>query len=107
MQHPNAKTLDITVLVRSPEKAKKLEAYGVKTVIGSLDDHAVVEELASKAHVTLNTVRTRNLNFDSPETHTDCMNRLIPTTSKRFGPSFAVRRRGTPRRENRLSSFTP
>ncbi|KAK7690529.1 hypothetical protein QCA50_005627 [Cerrena zonata] len=61
LQHPSAKTFDITVLVRSQEKAKKLESFGVKTAIGSLDDHALVEELASKAHVTFNTADSDNV----------------------------------------------
>ena len=56
LQHPSAKTFDITALVRSPEKAKKLESFGVKGVVGSLDDYDLVEDLVSKAHVIIDTV---------------------------------------------------
>lgn len=58
LHHPNAKTFDVTALARSPEKAEKLESFGVKPVIGSLDDHTLVEELSSQAHVIFNTVCT-------------------------------------------------
>ncbi|KAI0091097.1 NAD-P-binding protein [Irpex rosettiformis] len=51
LAHPSKDTFDITVLVRSEEKAKKLETFGVKTVIGSYTDTALVEQLAEKAHV--------------------------------------------------------
>ena len=56
LQHPSAKTFDITALVRSPEKAKKLESFGVKGVVGSLDDYDLVEDLVSKAHVVVDIV---------------------------------------------------
>ena len=56
LQHPSAKTFDITALVRSPEKVKKLESFGVKGVVGSLDDYDLVEDLVSKAHVIIDTV---------------------------------------------------
>ena len=56
LQHSNAKTFDITALVRSPEKAKKLESFGVKGVVGSLDDYDLVEDLVSKAHVVVDIV---------------------------------------------------
>lgn len=56
LQHTSAKTFDITALVRSPEKAKRLETFGVKGVVGSLDNSDLVEDLASKAHVIIDTV---------------------------------------------------
>ncbi|RPD68433.1 NAD-P-binding protein [Lentinus tigrinus ALCF2SS1-7] len=44
--------LEITVLVRSPEKAHRLESeYKVKACIGSLEDTDKVEQLAEQAHV--------------------------------------------------------
>ncbi|KZV72598.1 NAD(P)-binding protein [Peniophora sp. CONT] len=46
MQKPD---LSITALVRSKDKAAKLEHFGVKTVLGSLDDAALLEAEAAKA----------------------------------------------------------
>ncbi|KAK7692428.1 hypothetical protein QCA50_004053 [Cerrena zonata] len=60
LQHPSAKTFDISALVRSQEKAKKLEAFGVKAVVGSLDDYDLVEELTSQAHVIFDTADADN-----------------------------------------------
>lgn len=51
LAHPNASTFDITVLVRSPEKAEKLKAFGVNPIVGSLKDTALLEDLTSKAQV--------------------------------------------------------
>lgn len=56
LAHPDAKTYDITVLVRSPEKAKKLETFGVKAVVGSFKDSKLVEELSEQAHVIFSCV---------------------------------------------------
>ena len=58
LAHPNAHTFDITVLVRSPEKAGKLKTFGVTPVLGSLEDLDLLEELASKAHVVFSCVRS-------------------------------------------------
>ncbi|KAI0696908.1 NAD(P)-binding protein [Cytidiella melzeri] len=51
LKHPSKETFDITVLVRSADKANRLEKFGVKPVVGSYHDTALVEELAEKAHV--------------------------------------------------------
>ncbi|EKM58500.1 uncharacterized protein PHACADRAFT_193621 [Phanerochaete carnosa HHB-10118-sp] len=53
LSHPSANTFDITALVRSEEKAKKLEQFGVHSVIGSYKDTALVEKLAENAHLVL------------------------------------------------------
>lgn len=45
------------MLIRSPEKAKKLEAFGVKPVVGSFKDLALVEKLSEEAHVVFSLVR--------------------------------------------------
>lgn len=58
LSHPSKDTFDITVLVRSEEKAKKLESFGVKTVLGSYKDLALAEKLAEDAHVLFSLVRT-------------------------------------------------
>lgn len=56
LAHPRARTFDIHTIVRSPEKAKKLEAFGVKAVVGSIDDTALVEKLSEEAHVVFSCV---------------------------------------------------
>lgn len=58
LAHPNASTFDITVLVRSPEKAEKLKAFGVNPIVGSLKDTALLEDLTSKAQVVFACVST-------------------------------------------------
>ncbi|KAI0783866.1 hypothetical protein BC629DRAFT_1594001 [Irpex lacteus] len=55
---------DITVLVRSPEKAKKLEAFDVKSIVGSFEDTALLEQLAENAHVLFSTADSDNLDAD-------------------------------------------
>ncbi|KAI0661419.1 NAD-P-binding protein [Cubamyces menziesii] len=50
----NAKPLfDITVLVRDVSKAEKLKSFGVKTVLGSLDDTDKIRDVASHADIVL------------------------------------------------------
>ncbi|KZT03270.1 NAD(P)-binding protein [Laetiporus sulphureus 93-53] len=51
LRHPDVGTFDITALVRSPEKARKLEAFGVRSVVGSLDDFDKLEALSEQADV--------------------------------------------------------
>ncbi|TFY71385.1 hypothetical protein EVG20_g1597 [Dentipellis fragilis] len=54
LEHPKRDTFEITAFLRSAEKAKKLEMFGVHTALGSLDDVDKLEDLASKANVILN-----------------------------------------------------
>lgn len=61
LAHPNANTFDITVLVRSPEKAGKLKTFGVTPVLGSLEDLDLLEDLASKAHVVFSCANSDDL----------------------------------------------
>lgn len=56
LSHPSKDTFEITTLVRSEEKAKKLESFGIKTVVGSYEDTALVERLAEDAHVVFSCV---------------------------------------------------
>ena len=56
LKHSNSSSFNITALVRSSEKAKKLEAFGVSTVVGSHADVALVEKLSAKADVVIATV---------------------------------------------------
>ena len=53
-----AHKFDITVLVRSTEKAHRLESeHNVKACIGSLEDIDTVEQLAQQSHVVWSMVR--------------------------------------------------
>ncbi|KAI0073995.1 NAD(P)-binding protein [Panus rudis PR-1116 ss-1] len=61
LEHPKASTFDITILVRSPEKAQKFESFGVKAVVTSLEDEGTIEEVASKAHIVINTANADHL----------------------------------------------
>ena len=56
LKQSNSSSFNITALVRSSEKAKKLETFGVSTVVGSHTDVALVEKLSSKADVVIATV---------------------------------------------------
>lgn len=49
LERPDASKFEITALVRSAEKAEKLAKFGVKTVVGSLDETAKIEELVGRA----------------------------------------------------------
>jgi len=53
LDHPKSSSFQITALVRSEEKAKKLNTLGVKTAVGSLDDLDKLSELASEAEVVI------------------------------------------------------
>ena len=68
LKHPDASSFNITVLVRSPEKAEKLKAFGVNPVVGSLSDTSLVEELSAQADVVIATVRT-SIPFVHLKTH--------------------------------------
>ena len=61
LKHPDASSFSITALVRSPEKAEKLKAFGVNPVVGSHSDTPLVEELAAQADVVITVVRTNVL----------------------------------------------
>ncbi|RPD67434.1 NAD(P)-binding protein [Lentinus tigrinus ALCF2SS1-6] len=55
LNHPDRKSLDITILVRDEAKATTFESkFGVKTVIGSHEDLDKVESAAEAAHVVFN-----------------------------------------------------
>lgn len=53
LAHPRADTFQFTVIVRDPKKAAKLEELGVRAVVGSHSDPALVEKLASEADVVI------------------------------------------------------
>ncbi|KZT23305.1 NAD(P)-binding protein [Neolentinus lepideus HHB14362 ss-1] len=51
LTHPEARSFDITALVRNGEKAKLLESFSVKTIIGSISDFEEVEAAAASSDV--------------------------------------------------------
>jgi uncharacterized protein YbjT (DUF2867 family) len=53
LEHPNASSFQITALVRSPEKAAKLESIGVRTVLGSFKEFDKMEKLSSEADAVI------------------------------------------------------
>ncbi|KAF5346667.1 hypothetical protein D9758_013214 [Tetrapyrgos nigripes] len=55
LSRPDFAAFDIRVLVRSPEKAKKLEALGFKSIIGSHTDKAVMVKAVSEVDVVIAT----------------------------------------------------
>jgi len=62
LEHPNVRNFQITALVRSPEKAAKLETLGIKTVVGSFTELDKMEKLSSEADVIINTADADDLN---------------------------------------------
>ena len=57
LEHPKADTFEITALVRAEAKAHALESMlGIKTVIGSLQDYALLTENAATAHLVVQAV---------------------------------------------------
>ncbi|KAA1475298.1 NAD(P)-binding protein [Dentipellis sp. KUC8613] len=54
LDHPKRDTFEITAYLRNAEKAKKLETFGVHTIVGTLDDIDKLEDAASKADLVLN-----------------------------------------------------
>ncbi|KZT03271.1 NAD(P)-binding protein [Laetiporus sulphureus 93-53] len=61
LKHPSAETFDITVLTRDANKAKKLETFGVKAVVGTHDDLDKLESLAEQSHVVFSCADADNL----------------------------------------------
>lgn len=88
LQHPDASTFDITVLVRDASKAKFLETkFGVKTVVGSMEDLESLSLLAENAHVVVQCVRLR---AHSERGHMHCLAlTFFPICSGGFRPRRA------------------
>ncbi|KAI0368803.1 NAD-P-binding protein [Pilatotrama ljubarskyi] len=61
LEHPNHDSFEIVALVRNAEKAKLLETkFGVKTVLGSLQDLDKLSTLAENAHIVIQTADCDN-----------------------------------------------
>jgi uncharacterized protein YbjT (DUF2867 family) len=55
LAHPDRSSFEIISFSRDAEKAQKLEAqFGVKTVLGSLDDVQKIEDAAAEADLVIN-----------------------------------------------------
>ena len=57
LRHSTFATSEIIVLVRKADKVPAFESLGVKTVLGSYDDHALLEKQASLSDVVFACVR--------------------------------------------------
>ena len=51
LDHPKRDTFEITVLIRSAEKADKLKQFGITTIVGSHLDEGLFVKLASETDV--------------------------------------------------------
>ncbi|KAF5336915.1 hypothetical protein D9611_002863 [Ephemerocybe angulata] len=51
LAHPDRPSFELTALIRNPDTAKKFAALGVKTILGSYDDLALLTEAAAQADV--------------------------------------------------------
>ena len=60
LEHPDAKSFEITALVRDQAKATKLESFGVKTAIGTIQNLKLLEDLASKSHIVFSIVSAQS-----------------------------------------------
>jgi len=60
-QHPKRSEYEITIHLRSAEKAKGFEKLGFKTVLGSLNDVADLEKLASESDIVFQTADADHL----------------------------------------------
>lgn len=65
LEHPKRDSFEITAVIRSATKAKDFEPFGIKTIIGSLDDDDVLERAASGADVVIQAVRQICCNLKS------------------------------------------
>ncbi|KAJ7064724.1 NAD(P)-binding protein [Mycena amicta] len=53
LSRPDAQDFEFTVLVRDAEKANKFSSFGIRVVVGSHSDAALMERLSSQADVVL------------------------------------------------------
>lgn len=56
LQRPDIASFNLTALVRSAEKAAKLNALGINTVVGSHSDTPLMESLAADSDVVFSMV---------------------------------------------------
>ena len=56
LNHKDAGKYTFKVLVRSPERAKLFDKFGVEAVVGDLKEHEKLEKLCEEADYVINTV---------------------------------------------------
>lgn len=56
LKHPKRDSFDITILIRAASKAQSFESYGLRTVIGSLGDHDILERECSQTDILFQSV---------------------------------------------------
>ncbi|KAI0303684.1 hypothetical protein B0F90DRAFT_1708142 [Multifurca ochricompacta] len=61
LDHPKRDTFEITALVRSVDKADRLNALGVNTSVASLSDHEKISEFVAASNVVIHTADADNL----------------------------------------------
>ena len=57
MKSPVFSKVEVTAVVRSPEKAEKLKEFGINVVIGSHSDSKLMEKLAEETDLVLAMVK--------------------------------------------------
>lgn len=57
LKSPNFSKVEVTAVVRSPEKAEKLKELGINVVIGSYSDQKLMEKLAEETDLVLAMVK--------------------------------------------------
>lgn len=58
LAHPSFKSFRITALIRAQEKAAALESVGLTPVVGTYQDFALLEKLASESDYVITAVRS-------------------------------------------------
>lgn len=66
LDHQNAHSYTIKALVRSQEKALKLNSFGVETTVGSLEDSDLVSKLVLESDVVFSCVRVTFVSTVTP-----------------------------------------
>jgi hypothetical protein len=61
LEHSKRSTFEITVYIRAASKAEAFQSLGLKTIIGSLDDHDLLEGAAFEADIIFQSVSKRDL----------------------------------------------
>jgi len=84
---PSSKSYKYSALIRNKEKAAKLEALGVRPVVGTLNDAALLIEEASKADIVIHTA-------DSSD-HAPSAKAILETLGKRDDKPIYIHISGT------------
>lgn len=66
LKHPKRNTFDITILIRDVSKTEAFESFGLKVVIGSLEDADLVQRLAYESDVVFQCVSAPMSDYETP-----------------------------------------